>query len=96
MKIIGKQTEISFIVLASGDELAQIAGFSYVSLMKDLMRPQVGREINVSELYRALNASRERKAEIAELANKLRVVAGRVDSINQALASPIIEVEIKT
>ena len=92
MKIIGK-TQYGLIVETNADELAQIAGFQYASSMKADDRPDIGKEIKVSKLYSALNVSRERKEDIAKLANQLRVVAGRVDSINQALAAPIIEVK---
>ena len=95
MKIIGKTDSDGFIVTATGDELAKICGFAYLTSMPNDKRPSAGMEIKVTELYRALVVSRERKNEIAELANKLRTAAGGVDSINQALAAPIVEVEVK-
>lgn len=94
MKIIGK-TQYGLIVETHADELAQVAGFYNASAMKADDRPDIGKEIKVSKLYSALSVSRERKEDIAKLANQLRVVAGRVDSINQALAAPIVEVEVK-
>ena len=94
MKIIGK-TDTGFIVAISENEIANICGHSYSNTMKAAEQPAIGREVKVSELYRALVVSRERKEEISKLANQLRVAAGRVDTINQALASPIVEVEVK-
>jgi hypothetical protein len=93
MIIIGKAADGSFIVTAQETEMANICGFSYASSMPNGKRPEVGMRIEVSQLYQALCASRERKADIAKLADDLRKVAGRVDSINQALASPIVEVK---
>lgn len=95
MKIIGRMDN-GFIVTASEQELAEIAGFRYSSSMKSDCRPEIGREIRVSKLFEALRVSRERKEDIEKLANDLRRVAGRVDSINQALSAPIIEVEVKS
>ena len=95
MKIIGKTENCGFILTATEDELANIVGHDYPSRMKNDQRPAVGKEIKVSGLWSALVVSRNRKSEIAELANKLRAIAVRVDSINQALASPIVEVEVK-
>lgn len=94
MKIIGKAGSGEFIVTASEDEMAKIAGYgSMYEIKSDCDKPTVGREVQVSELWRALKVSRERKADIATLAESLRKVAGRVDSINQALAAPIVEVK---
>ena len=93
MKIIGNIGRDAFIVTATEDELAKIAGYTYASAMPNGHKPEAGKEIPVSDLYKALCSSRERKAEIADLANKLRSAAGRVDSINQALATPIVEVK---
>jgi len=96
MKIIGTMGRGEFLVQADENELAKIMGVHSTYGMKDAEKPAVGKEIKVSELYQALQVSRERKEEIAKLANQLRTVAGRVDSINQALASPIVEVEVKS
>ena len=96
MKIIGKTGSSGFIVTAGMEELCQVMGFHSSYGMKDSEKPDVGRDIKVSDLYQALSVSRERREEIAKLANQLRTVAGRVDSINQALASPIVEVEVKS
>lgn len=93
MKIIGKSGNNEFIVTATEYELAHIAGYSYPTQMKDGTKPEVGREVAVSALFQALCISRERKVEIAALAESLRKVAGRVDSINQTLAAPIVEVK---
>ena len=96
MKIIGKTEGGGFIVTASEAELVNIAGFTYQSSMRTEDRPSVGKEIKVSRLWEALSASRDRKDDIAKLANQLRAAAGRVDTINQALAAPIVEVEVKS
>jgi len=95
MKIIGTIGSDRFLVEATGNDLAQVMGFHSTYGLKDADKLAVGKEIKVSPLYQALQASRERKGELAELANKLRSAAGRVDSINQALAAPIVEVEVK-
>jgi hypothetical protein len=96
MKIIGKNSSDGFIVLANREELCQVMGFYSSYGMKEADKPDIGKEIKVSDLYQALSVSRERRDEISKLANQLRTVAGRVDSINQALASPIVEVEVKS
>lgn len=93
MKIIASISSNRFLVDASADELAQIMGFNSAYSLKDPNKPDIGKEIKVSPLFRALEVSRERKAEIASLADQLRKAAGRVDSINQALAEPIVEVK---
>ena len=95
MKIIGKTSNSEFIIVAADSELAMICGFSYSSSMPEKLRPDIGREIKVASLYAALCVSRARKADIAGLANSLRTVAGRIDSINRALAEPIVEVEVQ-
>ena len=94
MKIIAQANTDRFIVEADGSELAQVMGFSGTYSLKDGDKLAVGKEIKVSPLWRALEVSRGRKAEIADLANKLRTAAGRVDSINQALVEPIVEVKV--
>lgn len=93
MKIIGTVGSDLFLVEASSNDLAQLMGFASAYNLKDGDKLAVGKKIEVSPLYQALQVSRARKDEIAELANKLRAVAGRVDSINQALAAPIVEVK---
>ena len=94
MKIIATISTGVLLIEASSDELAKIMGFAGESYLKDRGRElTVGREIKVASLYRALEVSRGRKTEIATLAEQLRKAAGRVDSINQALAEPIVEVE---
>lgn len=93
MKIIAAVNEGEYLIQASKDELAQILGFNGAYYLKEGNKLAVGREIKVSPLYQALQVSRQRKTEIATLADQLRKVAGRVDSINQALAEPIVEVE---
>lgn len=96
MKIIGKTGSSGFIVTASLEELCQIMGFYQSYGMKEAEKPDVGKDIKVSDLYQALSVSRARKEEITKLANELRKAAGRVDTINQALAAPIVEVEVKS
>ena len=94
MKIIAKARDDVFIVEARGDELAQVMGHNSAYALKDrTAQLAIGVDIKVSPLYQALQVSRQRKAEITQLAEALRKVAGRVDSINQALAEPIVEVE---
>ena len=95
MKIIAKVNDSRFLVEAEADELAQVMGFSGYYYLKDGNKLAVGKVVNVSPLYRALEVSRGRKAEIAALAEQLRKTAGRVDTINQALAEPIVEVEVE-
>lgn len=93
MKIIAT-TSSGFIVEATGDELAKVMGYAGSYHIKDGNKePRLGREIPVSPLWEALAVSRTRKEELASLANALRKVAGRVDTINQTLASPIVEVK---
>lgn len=95
MKIIGTMGNDRFLVEATGDDLARVMGFANTYGLKDGDKLGVGKEIKVSLLYQALQVSRARKDEIAELANKLRAAAARVDSINSNLAAPIVEVEVK-
>ena len=90
MKIIG-QTKGGYILEASGDELANICGYSYSNELKGSNTPCIGLTIQVWPLYEALQFSRKRKAEIAHLAESLRKIAKRVDTINEVLANPIIE-----
>ena len=96
MKIIGKTSDSGFIVTASEDELCKFMGHNSSYGLKESDKPAIGKEIKCSDLYAALRVSRERKKEISDLAEALRKVAGRVDSINQALAAPIVEVEVKS
>lgn len=95
MKIIAAISGSTFLVEASDDELARIAGFSYASSLEHHMKPSVGKVVNVSPLWAALTVSRERVAELQKMATALRTVATRVESINAALAQPIIEVQTK-
>lgn len=91
MKIIAKAHRDCFIVEASEDELANIAGFAFVHQMKDQNRLEVGRELRVTKLFSALAVERSRRAEIEAMANSLRKAADRIDSINAALDCPIVE-----
>lgn len=94
MKIIAEVNSDRFIVEATSSELAQIMGFAGTYHLKDRAHQlAVGRDVQVTPLYQALEVSRERKEEIAGLAEELRKAADRVDSINNALASPIVEVK---
>lgn len=71
-------------------EIAKIIGFAYSGEIKGGIR--VGQEVKVADLWVALEISRGRYAELAKMATQLRTAATRVDSINAALANPIVEV----
>lgn len=92
MKIIAKGTGSLFLAEISEAEIANIAGHTYTSGVP-VGVISVGKEINVADLWRALSISRERHAELAKMATQLRAAATRVDSINAALANPIVEVK---
>lgn len=96
MKIIGN-TAGGYMVDVNANELANIMGHdsNYSFERSGSPKLSIGSEIKVSKLFEALSVSRGRKKDIADLAEALRKVAGRVDTINQALAAPIIEVEVK-
>ena len=94
MKIVAKVNENEVLVQATKNELANIIGHGSTYDLKDRGGEFIpGACINVSPLWEALSISRARKDDIAKLAKDLRTVAGKVDTINQALASPIIEVK---
>ena len=90
MKIIASIDRSKFLVEMTETEIANIAGHAYPSHIQ----PQivVGREIKTAELWRVLEISRERHSDLAKMATQLRAAATRVDSINAALANPIVEV----
>lgn len=93
MKIIATTTSNGFLIEATSDELAQIMGFGSHYSLKEGNKLEINKVIQVTPLWRALTVSRERKAEITALAIQLRKTADRVDTINQALAEPIVEVK---
>ena len=93
MKIIASITASKFLLEANDDEIAQITGNGSAWSIREKWRPEVGREVKVSELWKALESSRERTADLAGLAGKLRAAADKVDSINKAIKEPVIEVK---
>ena len=93
MKIIASISNSRFLLEANDDEIAQITGNGSAWAIKDKWKPEVGREVKVSDLWKALNSSREQHEEIATLAVRLRAVADKVDSINKAVKEPVIEVK---
>jgi hypothetical protein len=88
MQIIGKGGHNEYLVSASEEELAQIAGYNYSFPSGE--RPEVGRKIAVSRLWNALQVERSRPYKLKEMAEQLRSVAKSVDAINEALECPII------
>lgn len=95
MKIIGSAGDSKFILEANEYEIANIMGFDYPREAREKKQEiAVGRDVQVSPLWKALSVSRARMKEIAELANGLRKKADQVDSINTALAEPIVEVKV--
>lgn len=93
MKVIAKITDDRFLVEATRGELANIMGVNYAADLKSNNDIIVGREVLVSQLWQALTVTRGRQKEVAELAERLRNLAARVDSVNKVLAAPIIEVK---
>ena len=93
MKVIGKVNSSTFLVQASEDDLAKIMGFRHSSYVPAADKPEVGRELQVSELWDVLNITRERHEEIKKMAASLRGEATRLDKVNNTLAKPIIETE---
>lgn len=92
MKIIANVTSDRFLVEADSYELAHIMGFSYPTELKESRKLAVGRDVEVSGLWQALSITRAREKEVAALAESLRKIADRVDSVNKTLAAPIVEV----
>lgn len=93
MKILAKISDSKMIVEVSTTEVAHILGYTYESEIKSRGALDVGSEIKVSGLFKALNASRDRKDELARMAHGLREAAKKIDSINTALEEPILVVE---
>lgn len=94
MKIIADVNGSKFLVEATDTELVRIMGFGYTSQAREKgHKIEVGKEIPVSPLWEALEVTRGRVAEVTNLAASLRKTADRVDSINAALKSPIVEVK---
>ena len=93
VKIIAKVSDTRWLVEANNYELANVMGFGYPIELKGNNELIVGREITLSKLWEALSITRGRKKDVAAIAESLRKLAGRIDSINQTLAAPIIEVK---
>lgn len=94
MKIIAKVSDGRFLVEATSTELAQVMGFNSTYELKERDNTfHVGRDVQVSQLWSALAVTRGRQKEVAELAERMRKLADRVDSVNKALAAPIVEVK---
>ena len=94
MKIIGSINNNEFIITATHTEVAKIIGYdSTYSLRDKKIELSIGMDVQVSPLWEALSVSRTRKADLEKMSAELRRVAGRVDTINQAIASPIVEVK---
>lgn len=94
MKIIATVSSDRFLVEATKEEIAKVMGHSCTYAMKDADRTiRVGADVQVSPLWSALEVTRGRQSEVANLATQMRKLADRVDSVNKALAAPIIEVK---
>jgi TfoX/Sxy family transcriptional regulator of competence genes len=93
VKIIASISSDKFLLEATDDEIAQITGNGSAWAVREKWKPAVGLTVQVSALWKALDASRERTEELAALAVKLRNAADKVDSINKAVKAPIIEVK---
>lgn len=78
-----------WLVEIDASETAMLQGFQSWDKAPKLY---VGAAIKVQELYNALQVERRRPDELKGMAKSLRDAADRVDSINSALASPIINV----
>lgn len=91
MKIIAAVNGSRFIVEVSDTEIANIAGHSYPSGISGGIK--VGQEVKVADLWRVLEISRERCTDLSKMATQLRTQATRIDSINAAIANPIVEVK---
>lgn len=90
MKIIAK-TRAGLLIEADEYELAKIAGYHGPAHMK--VKLEVGAEITVSDLWDVIQHARARRDNIAQTAEKLRIEAGKLDKINQALESPVIRAQ---
>lgn len=94
MKIIADVNGSQFIVQATDTELSRIMGYGYPTQARDKgHKIEVGKEIPVSALWEALEVTRVRVTEVANLAASLRKTADRVDAINAVLKAPIVEVK---
>jgi hypothetical protein len=93
MKIIASTYRDNFLCEVSADEIAKIAGYSYTTSMPNGSRLEVGQTIQVSKLWDALSFVRDRKDEVAKCAAQLKTISTRLNSVNETLAQPIIEVK---
>jgi HAMP domain-containing protein len=93
VKIIAAVNAYTFLVEANVEELVRIAGRNSSYGMPADEKPAVGKTIEVNDLWNALTVSVSRRDDIAKLAESLRKEAGRIDTINQALANPIVMVK---
>lgn len=94
MKIIGK-TDTGYIVYATGDELAQAAGYyslysarGKISGLDDRsITLPIGAEINVTKTHRYLEDLRNKDAEVSKSVTLLRALA---DMLHSALPTTIV------
>lgn len=82
MNIIAKAKD-GFVLVATDDEIARIAGFrSAYSMSK---KPEVGQSVDVNGLFDALIFERSRPDALSDTAMRLRTEADRIDKINATL-----------
>ncbi|UWG96811.1 hypothetical protein LPY66_18325 [Dehalobacter sp. DCM] len=87
MKIIG-QSENSFILEASKDELANLIG--YYSKYDQKAKVNPGDEINISNMYRQLYTLERKQPELRKVIDTLRGIANMLEPV-----APVIEGLVK-
>lgn len=90
MKIIAKSKH-GFLVEATDNELARIAGHNSAYAMEQKHRLEIGHTVDVNAMFDALVFERQRPDALTETAKRLRAEADKIDKINAALLSPIVK-----
>ena len=90
MKIIAKIDDKRFIVEASGDELANVLGYSseyYLPQGTDYNRSKlvVGQEIGVNEMYQACQSVKDSSAEIQEAIKTHKRLVTNMEKFSKAI-----------
>lgn len=87
MKVIARIDRSTLIVEASEKELARACGYYYEGQMPDQMRPEVGRELSVTEAYESATNIITGSAELAKAKDALLKVVAAVEKF-QAVLDP--------
>ena len=95
MKIIAQIANSEWMVQANSDELAKCAGYYLNCTTPEIKRPQIGREVNVTEAYATTAGLIESDKELKDAKQKVVSLIGSIEKLQAVLAPKIANLKAK-